>query len=440
LKQWKAAHPDLDDACTPKLSVCGGRHSSRTFVDNAVVLDLSRMKQVQVDVENQTVSVQGGVKIQQLMDTLAPYHLSPVTGTHSDTGVIGLTLGGGQGFLSKQFGPAIDQIVSAEVVLADGATHTVHTDMTKNDKPKLAKDVLFNIRGGGGNIGVVTNLTMKVYPIRNLAMMTKVNFVLTQNGAREVLVRFGEWSSQCPDDCTALMILPLRSPVVVAVGVSSNTSIIPQDVSAEEANKKVRPHDVPGFADLDNNRLGSWFRLPSKFKVKDVHTEALEELSKDPPDRYYYTNIFVPAITPEIAAVFSEAQRGIHSKGISGAVLVFNHAGTRTEQVPSDETAFEMRDKKYWLLSQTTWKATGNQEADEQARNKVVEFNRWFRRAMINAGGQKTIHAVTNQEQDFTAETDYGLFTRYANKERLIQTQRALDPDGIFRMNQTVHE
>jgi FAD binding domain len=121
LKQWKAAHPELDDTRTPKLSVCGGRHSSRTFVDNAVVLDLSRMKQVQVDVENQTVSVQGGVKIQQLMDTLAPYHLSPVTGTHSDTGVIGLTLGGGQGFLSKQFGPAIDQIVSAEVVLADGA-------------------------------------------------------------------------------------------------------------------------------------------------------------------------------------------------------------------------------------------------------------------------------------------------------------------------------
>jgi hypothetical protein len=108
--------------------------------------------------------------------------------------------------------------------------------------------------------------------------------------------------------------------------------------------------------------------------------------------------------------------------------------------VPPETTAFDMRDKKYWLISQATWKVTGDRHADEKARNKVVDFNRWFRKAIIQAGGQKTVHAVTNQEEDFTPEMDYGLFVRRANKERLLQTQKALDPDGVFRINQTVHE
>jgi len=310
--------------------------------------------------------------------------------------------------------------------------------MPQNKNPKQAKDILFNIRGGGGNVGVITSLSMKVYPIRNLAMLEKVNLVFTQKGVQDVLVRYGEWSLQTPDDCTSAVILPLRAPIVVALGISSNTLVIPQTVSAAQANAKVNVDDIPGLSDLSNNRLGSWFRLSTKFKVKDIHTEALEELSKEHPHHYYFTNVFVPAITPEIAAVFAQAQRGKEAKGISGQFIIFNHAGNKTQQVPAEETAFEMRDKKYWLLCQTTWKTTGHPNVDAQARTKVAEFNRWFRQALLKAGGQKTVHAVTNQEQDFGLKTDHGLLLRYTNKQRIIQTQKELDPDGVFRMNQTL--
>ena len=442
LQRWKEreqqeTNNDGASLPLPKLCICGGRHSTRSFVENSFVVDMSKMDQVTVDPKAHTVTVQGGVKIQKLMDTLAPYHLSPVTGTHSDTGVIGLTLGGGQGFLSKKYGPAIDQILNVEIVLADGSIHTISID----DKTKFAQDIMFNIRGGGGNIGILTSLTMKVYPIHNLALMEKVNFVFTQNGVQDVLVRYGQWSLSCGDDCTSFCILPLGTiaPVVVVAGVSSNTDVIPQgDVSAEEATTRVNYKDIPGFNDLNNNIVGSWFHLPGKFKVKDYHTELLQELSKEDPDYYYYTNIFVPAITPDIASVFAQAQRGIQSKGITGAIIIFNHAGTKTESIPCEETAFEMRDKKYWLLSQTTWKVTGNKQVDEQARNKVVEFNRWFRTELIKAGGTKTIHAITNQEDDFNVENDFGLYIRHVNKQRILQTQQELDPNGVFRMNQTV--
>lgn len=369
-----------------------------------------------------------------MLNALAPHHLAPVTGTHTDTGVIGLTLGGGQGYLSKQFGPAVDQIVSAEIVLADGTVKTIQRDTTD----KQEQDILFNIRGGGGNIGVITTLTMKVFPIRNIGMLESVNFVLTQKGVQDVLVRYGEWSLSTPDDCASLVLLPLGAPVVVAVGISCNSTWIRQDVDSATAASSVDLAQVPGLSDLKANRLGTWFRLPTKLSVKDYHTEAMKETSKELPDNYYYTNIFVPSITPEIAAVFAEAQRGRHANGIKGAVALFNHVGAKTTQVPATETAFEMRDKKYWLLCQTTWKTTGDEQRDAAERAKVVQFNKWFRQELIKAGGQKTIHAVSNQEEDFDTVTDCGLYLRETNKERIVQTQKTLDPDGIFSMNQTV--
>jgi len=133
---------------------------------------------------------------------------------HIDTGVIGLTLGGGQGFLSKKYGPAVDQIVSAEVVFADGSIRKVE----KNNPDD--SDIMFNLRGAGGNIGVVTRLTMKVFPVRNIAMLECVNLVFTQPGVETIIRNYGEWSLSSPVDCTSIAIMPIGAPVVIIVGVS----------------------------------------------------------------------------------------------------------------------------------------------------------------------------------------------------------------------------
>lgn len=162
LSKWKQENRhNENDVSFPYLCICGGGHSVRSMKEGAVVLDLALMQKVQVDAQAQTVTVEGGVKIEKMLDTLTPHHLAPVTGSkyyiqsalflrravsllgccmqdtkgfllrhymhtaHTDTGVIGLTLGGGQGFLSKQYGPAVDQIVSAEVVLADGSIRRI---------------------------------------------------------------------------------------------------------------------------------------------------------------------------------------------------------------------------------------------------------------------------------------------------------------------------
>jgi len=140
---------------------------------------------------------------------------------------------------------------------------------------------------------------------------------------------------------------------------------------------------------------------------------------------------------PYAAKIFAEAQRGTVAKGVKGAIILFNHAGEKTDEVRPTETAFEMRDKKYWCLCMCEWETTGNKDRDEAARERVVQFNRWIRGALLKAGARRTIHPVTNAEDDY-GNSDHGILFQDVNKKPIIQTQNALDPDGIFSANRVV--
>ena len=307
----------------PYLCICGGRHSVHSMKEGSIVLDLSLMQRIVVNVhgrqvvvaqgppsphqqqqeeedlppphqsfpppndnnrnvlssphkhKDSTVTVEGGVKIGTLLEALEPYGLAPITGTHTSVGVIGLTLAGGLGFLSKRYGPAIDHIVSADIVLADGSIRTIDTidaaaaagpPATARDKKKKSTDhgddddngdddIWFNLRGVGGNIGVVTSLTMRVYPIRNVATLKCEYHVPrigtpasthrhdddeSESGTERLLLDFGRWSKQqnqhhrghnnavavpssqsCPDTCMGVAVLPIDSDRVILKAVSS---------------------------------------------------------------------------------------------------------------------------------------------------------------------------------------------------------------------------
>lgn len=428
LSLWKK-EPTADGVEVPLLCICGGRHSTRSMKDHAVILDLSLMKNVEVDPEAQTVTVGAGTKIVDMIEALAPHHLAPVTGTHTDTGVIGLVLGGGQGFLSKKYGPAVDQILKAEIVLADGSIRAVQVDNPDDD------DIMFNIRGAGGNIGVVTKLTMKVHPVRNLGMLFVVNLLFTQKGVENALCKYGEWSSASPSDCTSFTVMPIGALVLINSGVSCSLTAIRQDIDASQAQEKANLCDIPGLCDLKHNGVGTWLSK-STFSVRSL-ADSMEELSAEKDGNFYYSNFFFSSITPEIARIFAEAQRGSMGKGVKGALVIFNHAGEKTEEVGPTKTAFEMRDKKYWTLVQTTWTTTGNKEHDNAARERVVKFNRWVRGELLKAGARRTIHPVANADRDYD-KTDYGHFLQDVNKARIIRIQNELDPDAIFSANRVV--
>ena len=174
------------------LSVLGGGHdwAGRAVRQGGVVLDLRGMRTVEV--QGDVATVGGGATAGDLITTAAASGRSAATGTVGAVGMAGLTLGGGYGVLTGVAGLAADNLVSAEVVLADG---TVVTAGETDDA-----DLLWALRGGGGNFGVVTSMRVRLHPVP-LIRSARVLFPLAQ--AREVLVGFGEMVAEAPDELTA---------------------------------------------------------------------------------------------------------------------------------------------------------------------------------------------------------------------------------------------
>jgi FAD/FMN-containing dehydrogenase len=147
-----------------QLDICvrGGGHSvaGRAVVDNALMIDLAPMKQITVDPNTRTVRAQPGLTWGEYNNAAAAYGLATTGGVVSTTGIAGLTLGGGFGWLQGAYGLAIDNLLSAEIVTADG--HILDID------ERAHPDLFWAIRGGGGNFGVVTAFTFRAHPVERI--------------------------------------------------------------------------------------------------------------------------------------------------------------------------------------------------------------------------------------------------------------------------------
>jgi FAD/FMN-containing dehydrogenase len=187
------------------LAVRGGGHNvaSLAAADDGMVVDLSPMKDIQVDPERRTVYAEGGVIIGELDEETQRFGLATPMGVVSETGIAGLTLGGGLGWLRRTYGLSSDNLVSAEVVTADGRALTA----SEIENPEL----FWGIRGGGGNFGVVTSFEYRLYPIGPEVMFCFVFY--PGERAKEVLRFCEEHVAQSPDEVSPLGVLGRVPPV-----------------------------------------------------------------------------------------------------------------------------------------------------------------------------------------------------------------------------------
>ena len=179
------------------VAVRGGGHSvaGLSSVDGGLLLDLALMNGVEVDPEAQTVRVQGGALVGDMDHETQAFGLVAPCGVVSDTGVAGLTLGGGEGWVRRKHGLSIDNLLSAQVVCADGQVRSASADSNP--------DLFWAIRGGGGNFGVVTSFTFRCHPVGPIVAFAGVFHPVED--AENVYRQFRDWAKTAPDEISALI-------------------------------------------------------------------------------------------------------------------------------------------------------------------------------------------------------------------------------------------
>jgi len=332
-------------ASKQNMAVLSGGHSPMCMPHGAFVISLRKLNNVVVNVNELTVTAQGGAKIGEVDAALKPYHLAVPVGTHPDTGIGGLTLGGGIGWLTPRVGLAIDNIVSMDVILADGS---LVTEVNESNHP----DLFWALRGGGGNFCIVASFTYKVYKVGGadgfepgMVMGGIVPFPQESFDNAAVIEHYAKDCLSTSMDNVQMLLLPNGGPAI---------SVFTHHGTMKEAKDALEELGT-GYGDT----------MPSKDGVKPISwTDGVQTLTGmgdpngpgdllAPGNPFYYTAGFVEgAISKELASFLAKAQSdaanqsGIHA---GGAIVIMPLNGPFND-VPSHATAISARKAKFWVV------------------------------------------------------------------------------------------
>jgi FAD/FMN-containing dehydrogenase len=394
------------------LAVRGGGHNVAGFgtIDRGIVLDLSAMRSVEVDPDARLAVVGGGATLGDLDRATQEHGLVAPMGVVSKTGVAGLTLSGGLGWLRRKHGLSVDNLVAAEVVTADGEVRRAGEGEGED------ADLLWALRGGGGNFGVVTSFTFQLYPLGPDVWLTFVLYPL--DDAHEVLLGHDRLMRAGPEEIAPIAVLgrvpavedfpaelhhaPFAAILAVYVGTPDE---------GESATAALRQLAEP-LADL--SAAMPW-------------VDAQQLLDADYPDggRYYWKSANLEGLSQAVVDVLVDHARRAPSDH-STIDLWFN--GGAIAEVAEGATAFGNRDALYLVGVEANW--------ENQADDGV---NVAWARALLTdlephgSHGLYLNFAGTPDEAAASVRAGHG-----AGYERLAALKARYDPENLFRHNQNI--
>jgi FAD/FMN-containing dehydrogenase len=377
------------------VSVRGGGHSvaGHGVCDGGLMIDLSLMKGVEVDAKNRVAKAGPGVRLGEFIVETEKYGLVSPTGTVSDTGLAGLTLGGGYGYLSGKYGLALDNLLSAEVVTADGRVLMASAD----EHP----DLYWALRGGSGNFGVVTSFELKLHPVTQVLGGMLIH---PFERAGEVLRFYREVAASAPDELTTYAALATTPDGHQAV------AIMPCYCGPiEEGERMLAPIRAfgPPIADLIR---------PMRYSEMNTLVDAA-----NPPgmQNYWKGNLLRELSDGIIDALVEHAARVPSPRSV---ILIDQLHGAARRVAPS-EAAFAHRNTPHGVMTMSMWEDPADAEAN-------IAWTRGLSAAIEPfAGGTVYVNGAYEQ-QPFAA---YG-----ANYDRLVEIKTAYDPTNFFRHNQNI--
>ncbi len=384
------------------VTVRGGGHSvaGRSIADDALLIDLGPMNGVEVDRDRRVARVGAGAVGADLDAATQEHGLATTGGTYSATGVIGLTLGGGMGFLARRFGMAVDNVMSADVVLADGSQ--VHASETEDP------DLFWALRGGGGNFGVVTSMELRLHPVGPELAVAQAFYPWTE--AVDVLRRFREFAEDAPDEvgCYALAVNvpPIPDFPEESHGTTAAALVASHAGPVADGERTLKPLTEMGSPLLAAVAPMPYATLQQSF---DAGIPAHQ--------RYYWKSAYLSGIPDEAIDAFVA-----HASPLPGpfSSAYFETMGGAVGRVDPAATAFPHRDAPFNLGINPGWSDAG---ADDAA----IAWAREFADAMdpYSTGGLYANYA--GQDDLDRLRAAYG-----GNLERLVKVKERYDPGQVF--------
>ncbi|HET7037111.1 MAG TPA: FAD-binding oxidoreductase [Thermomicrobiaceae bacterium] len=390
------------------LAIRGGGHNVAGLgsVDDGLLLDLSSMKGIHVDPVTRTARVAGGCTWGEVDHATHAFGLAVPSGIISTTGVAGLTLGGGSGHLTRKYGLTIDNLLSVDMVLADGRAITASDDVNA--------DLFWAIRGGGGNFGVVTSFLFQAHPV-DTVIAGPTLWPLEQ--AADAMRFYRDFMAGAPEDLNgafAFLIVPPAPPFPEALQLKTMCGVIwCYTGPAEQAEAVFAPVRAFGPPALDGVHALPYPALQGAFDA--LYPPGLQhywkaDFVRELPDEAIAQHVAHGATVPTI-------QSTMHLYPIDGA------AHRRGE----DDTAYSYRDARW---SQVIVGASPKPEDAQMVKDWAVDY--WNATHPYSAGGAY-VNFMMEEGQDRIRATYRD------NYERLVAIKRAYDPTNLFHVNQNIN-
>lgn len=391
-----------------ELSIRAGGHNiaGSAVREGALLIDLTPMKSVRVDPGSKTARVEPGVLLGEFDNEAQAFGLATPLGINSTTGVAGLTLGGGFGWTSRKLGMSVDNLLSVDIVTADG-------ELRRASESENA-DLFWAVRGGGGNYGIVTSFEFRLHPVGPEVLSGLIFY--PQEKAAELLPRYRRVVAEAPDELTCWVVLRKAPPL----------PFLPEDVHGT---------DVIIFAACYTGDMSEGEKAVAPLRAMG---EPIADVISPHPFTGWQA-AFDPLLTPGARNYWKSHDFTELSEGLTDAVLDYagrlpspeceifiGHLGGAVNRVAPDATAYPHRDADFIMNVHTRWQ-------DPKQDSECVQWSRdLFEATKPFATGGVYVNFLTEDEAERLSGA-YG-----ANLDRLAAIKAKYDPENRFRANQNI--
>jgi len=391
-----------------EITIRGAGHNiaGNSISDGGLLIDFSLMKQVNVNTTTNRATVEPGATLGDFDAAVQKYGLATPVGINSTTGIAGLTLGGGFGWLTRKYGMTVDNLLSVDLVTIDG--ESISASATENT------DLFWAIRGGGGNFGVITQFEYELYHVGPDVLAGLVVYPLEQ--ARQVLKRYREFTSTAPEELTVWSVMRKAPPL----------PFLPEDVHGKEvvvlafmyagdpAPGAERADILKSFGEPYGDHIGV---MP--------YTEWQQSFDPllTPGSRNYWKSHNFTELTDQALDIMIEYAGTLPSPQCE---IFIAHISGAANRVATDAMAYGARDTQYVLNVHARWDDVANDDI-------CIDWSRsFFNATKPYASAGAYVNFMTEDEGGRVASA-YG-----SNYERLVEVKRKYDPGNILHVNQNI--